>query len=52
MLELAILVGFPVMNATVEVMEQILAAVNIVGEQVPEIEHSKIFYLGDNKYGL
>ena len=37
--------GFPVMNATVEVMEQILVAVNIVEEQVPEIEHSKIFYL-------
>jgi hypothetical protein len=33
------------MNATVEVMEQILVAVNIVEEQVPEIEHSKIFYL-------
>jgi hypothetical protein len=29
-------------------MEEILVAVNIVEEQVPEIENSKIFYLDWN----
>ena len=48
MLVVVMMAGIHVTNVIVQVMEEILVAVNIVEEQVPEIENSKIFYLDWN----